>query len=262
MMKINTKSDEGKVLREKYAIRGVPTVVLIDQGGVEIDRIVGYEKREPWVKEILGYAFNVGTLADLKAQADEKKSGELLYKVAMKYYDRGSYADASAYIGKAQADPANSDELKGLIGLLEGECLLQTEPEKGKKLLRGIMTGADKDRAEAAFEDLVGYYRKNKDDDGTVSIFKEMLAKKGDDKDFLNSYAWRMAEIGRELESAAAAARKAVELSKDDPQVLDTLAEVYYKMGKKKLAVETIEKAIAKEPEDEYYKEQKAKFLE
>lgn len=262
MMKINTKSDEGKALREKYAIRGVPTVILIDQGGAEIDRIVGYEKREPWVKEILGYAFNVGTLADLKAQADEKKSGELFYKVGMKYYDRGSYADSLAYIGKAKADPANSDELKGLIGLLEGECLLQTDPEKGKKLLRDIMTGTDKDRAEAAFEELAGYYRKKKDDDGTVAIFKEMLLKKGDDKDFLNSYAWTFAEIGKELDSAAEAARKAVELSKEDPQVLDTLAEVYYKMGKKQLAVETIEKAIAKEPEDEYYKDQKAKFLE
>lgn len=260
-MKINTKSEEGKILREKYAIRGVPTIVLLDQSGTEIDRIVGYEKREPWVKEILGYAFNVGTLADLKAQADEKKSGELFYKVAMKYYDRGSYADSSTYIGKAKADPANSDELKSQIGLLEGECLLQTDPEKGKKILRDIMAGTDKDMAETAFEDLVGYYRKKMDDDGTVAIFKEMLLKKGDDKDFLNSYAWRMAEIGRELESAAEAARKAVELSKEDPGVLDTLAVVYYKMGKKQLAVETIEKAIAKEPEDEYYKKQKAEFL-
>ncbi|HNQ77107.1 MAG TPA: tetratricopeptide repeat protein [Acidobacteriota bacterium] len=262
MMKIDTRKEDGKALREKYAIRGVPTVVLLDRAGNEIDRIVGYEKRDAWVKEILGYAFNVGTLADLKAQADEKKSGELFFKVAMKYYDRGAYADSSAYIGRAKSDQANSEELKGSIALLEGECLLQTEPDKGKKLLRDIMAGSDKEKADAAFEDLAGYYRKKKDHDGTVSIFKEMLLKKGDDKDFLNSYAWTLAEIGRELESAAEAARKAVELSKEDPQILDTLAEVYFKMGKKQLAVETIEKAIAKEPEDEYYKEQRAKFLE
>jgi len=38
-----------------------------------------------------------------------------------------------------------------------------------------------------------------------------------------------MGEIGKNLDEALYAAKKAVELSKEDPQILDTLAEIYYK---------------------------------
>lgn len=262
MMKINSKTEEGKALREKFFIRGVPTVVVLDPKGAEIDRIVGYDEREPWVRELLGYAFNVGTLADVKARAEEKKSGKLFYKTAQKYYERGSYDDSLAYVAKARSDAKDLSELKDGLALLEGECLLQKDPEKGRSILTAIAAGDNAETSEAAFDDLVRHYRKLKSDDDIIALYKKILPKKGGDKEFLNSYAWTFAEIGKELESAAEAARKAVELSKDDPQILDTLAEVYYKMGKKQLAIETIEKAIAKEPEDEYYKEQKQKFLE
>jgi len=262
MMKINSKTDEGKALREKYFIRGVPTVVLLDPAGAEIDRVVGYDEREPWVKEIVGYAFNVGTLADVKARAEETKSGKLYYKAAQKYYDRGAYDSSLSFVEKARSDAKEAPGLKNRLLLLEGECLLQKDPEKGKSLLSEISAGSDGETSETAFDDLVRHYRKQKDDEAIVALYKKILPKKSEDKDFLNSYAWTFAELGKDLDSAAEAAKKAVALSKDDPQILDTLAEVYYKMGKKQLAVETIEKAIAKEPEDEYYREQKKKFLE
>jgi tetratricopeptide (TPR) repeat protein len=262
MMHINSKSDEGKIQREKYHVMGVPTVILFSGDGSEIDRIVGYDTRDEWMKEILGYAFEVGTLSDLKKRADEKQSGALCYKVAGKYYERGSYDDAVSYIEKARKDASNSSELKGGIDLLEGECLLAKDPGKGKAVLMSICLGENKDNGDAAFDDLVRYYRKQKDDAGVVDIYKKMLPKRAEDTDFLNSYAWTFSEMGKEMDSALEVAVKAAELSKNDPQILDTLAEVYFKMGKKSLAVETIEKAIAKEPDDEYYKEQKKKFLE
>ncbi|NMC00072.1 MAG: thioredoxin fold domain-containing protein, partial [Thermoanaerobaculaceae bacterium] len=65
LYKINVRTDEGKILREKYNIRGVPTVILLSEEGNEIDRIVGYEKRDDFMKELLSYIFNIGTLSDL-----------------------------------------------------------------------------------------------------------------------------------------------------------------------------------------------------
>jgi tetratricopeptide (TPR) repeat protein len=262
MMHINSKSDEGKILREKYHVRGVPTVILFSGDGGEIDRIVGYDARDEWMKEILGYAFDVGTLSDVKKQADEKNTGALCYTAANKYYERGSYDDSLAYIEKARKDASNSAGLKANIELLEGECLLPKDPEKAKAILLAICLGEDKETSEAAFDDLVRHFRKQKDDAGIINLYKKMLPKRPDDVDFLNSYAWTFSEMGKELDSALKAALKAAKLSKDDPQILDTLAEVYFKMGEKGLAVETIDKAIAREPEDDYYKEQKRKFLE
>jgi tetratricopeptide (TPR) repeat protein len=262
LKKINSKSDDGKILKDKYNIRGVPTVILMDNNGAEIDRIIGYDTRDEWVKELLGYAFDVGTLSDLKKRSEENKTGSMYYKVAAKYYERGSYDDSFTFIEKAKKDASNPPELKKHIDLLEGECLLPKDPEKAKTILLNICLGDDKETAEAAFDDLVRYFRKQENDDGIINLYKKLLPKRSDDVDFLNSYAWTFSEMGKELDSALKAAQKAARLSKDDPQILDTLAEVYFKMGKKGLAVETIEKAIAKEPDDDYYKDQKRKFLE
>lgn len=51
------------------------------------------------------------------------------------------------------------------------------------------------------------------------------------------------------------------ELSKEDPGILDTLAAVFYSMGRTGEAIQTIDKAIAQKPDDPYYKDQRAKFL-
>ena len=43
--------------------------------------------------------------------------------------------------------------------------------------------------------------------------------------------------------------------------ILDTLAEVQFRRGDAAAAIESIDKAIALDPEDSYLREQRAKFL-
>ena len=262
LLRINSKSDEGKALREKYSVRGVPTVILFNGDGTEIDRLIGYDKREPWLKQLLSYAFNMGTLSDLISKSKDNGSADLFYQISGKYYDRGSYDKALENIELARTAKGMTDELKDNLELLSGECYLEKDPEKGKAMLAAIVQKGSGENSETAFDDLSSYFRRHKDDDALVSLYKSVLPRKGDDAEFLNSYAWTMGEIGKELPQALEAAKKAVQLSKEDPQILDTLAEIYYKLGDGKSAVETIDKAIQKEPNDEYYKGQRQKFLD
>jgi len=76
----------------------------------------------------------------------------------------------------------------------------------------------------------------------------------------LNSLAWFTAINDMFLEEALVAAQRAVNLEPGSFEILDTLAEVYFRLGNKEKAVETGKKALAAVPDDPYLKEQLDKF--
>ena len=82
---------------------------------------------------------------------------------------------------------------------------------------------------------------------------------------FLNSYAWRMSELDKNLEDALYKIDMALILIGEEHQayanILDTKAEVLWKIGDIKDAVLTIDKALTIDSDSEYYKSQKEKFL-
>jgi len=82
----------------------------------------------------------------------------------------------------------------------------------------------------------------------------------------LNDFAWLVVTEGRpdaeELGVALELARRAVRSTdRLDPNVLDTLAEVYFTAGDIEAAVETIDEAIALAPDEPYFREQRRRFL-
>ncbi len=261
LYRINVITDEGKALSKKYSLIGVPTVVLVSADGKEIDRITGYGEKDEFLATLSGYFFNVGTLDNLIEKSSKNPSADLFYKIAQKYYERGDVDNSLSTISKVREQPQLSDEIKLNINLLEGECYLKKDKTKGIEILLKLVDSENLKISESAFEDLSRFFYKIEDYNSLYNLYKKIFPKKSDDPQFLNSFAWTMGEIGKNLDEALYAAKKAVELSKEDPQILDTLAEIYYKMGDSKSAVATIDKAIAKEPSDEYYKRQKEKFL-
>jgi tetratricopeptide (TPR) repeat protein len=261
LYKINSKSDVGKVLSKKYSLIGVPTIILVSADGKEIDRIIGYDEKDDFLSTLSGYFFNVGTLDNLIEKSSKTPSADIFYKIAQKYYERGDVDNSLSTILKVREQPQLSDEIKLNSDLLEGECYLKKDKTKGIEILLKLVDSANPNISDSAFEDLSRFFYKTEDYDSLYNLYKKILPKKSNDPQFLNSFAWTMSEIGKNLDEALSSAKKAVELSKEDPQVLDTLAEIYYKMGDSKSAVATIDKAIAKEPSDEYYKRQKEKFL-
>ena len=76
----------------------------------------------------------------------------------------------------------------------------------------------------------------------------------------LNSFAWRMTELEKNLDNALVKINKALEYG-EDIKILDTKAEVLWKLNRSEEAVEIIEKCILGDPQKQYYKDQKKKFL-
>jgi membrane associated rhomboid family serine protease len=83
--------------------------------------------------------------------------------------------------------------------------------------------------------------------------------------DELNNYAWVIAiapdVTQAELEAALLLAERAVsETQRSEATILDTLAEVQFGLGMDAAAVNTIDEAIALDPDETYYHEQRRRF--
>jgi len=82
----------------------------------------------------------------------------------------------------------------------------------------------------------------------------------------LNNDAWTIATSDsptrEQLELALELSSRAVDATeRQDPNLLDTLAEVYFQLGQGEEAVETIDEAIALVPGEDYFEEQRRRFL-
>ena len=99
-----------------------------------------------------------------------------------------------------------------------------------------------------------------------ISYFEKYIEIFSDDPWFLNQFSWRMTELNQNLELALEKTNHALNIidgaADGIANIIDTKAEVLWKMGRADEAVETINEAILLDPENEYYHNQKNKFEE
>ena len=100
--------------------------------------------------------------------------------------------------------------------------------------------------------------------DKEIQYFNTHLKYFSDDPWFLNQFAWRMSELDLHLPLALEKINLSLELINQNEQgtanIIDTKAEVLWKMGLISEALIEIEKCVKGKPEDKYYREQKEKF--
>jgi len=115
-----------------------------------------------------------------------------------------------------------------------------------------------------AYSELVKYYQSNKDTLLEINTYKKMLSLFSDKPSFLNSYAWRMTELNTNLTDALVQVNKALNTlviqDKSYAQILDTKAEVLWKLGLFHEAIIIIKTAIDIDPDSKYYRDQKKKI--
>ena len=78
--------------------------------------------------------------------------------------------------------------------------------------------------------------------------------------EFRNNRAWLAARCRRDLDSAVADGRKAVELEPAHANYRETLAEVLFQRGDKTAAIDEIKRCIESEPKNMYFAKQRARM--
>ncbi len=131
------------------------------------------------------------------------------------------------------------DELERLYAMYEAQGLVQAH----------MRFAAQGDSASAARErDRVG------------RALVRALANRNADAGTLNGLAWFTATHDIYLPQALEAAERAVALEPEDSNIIDTLAEVYFRLGRTKQAIEAGTRALELSPDSDYLKDQLARF--
>ena len=190
---------------------------------------------------------------------------EIIAAIAMKYKDRKADDSAAEYYRKLIIKhPNSSSEL-----FQKAEYFLASyDFNNGKEdaLKQYIKKSPESPFIIDALKEMAYYYADSKQLNNELITYKEMLTLFPENPSVLNSYAWRMAEIEKNLEDALIKARFAVELTKGNPErqagIIDTEAEVLWKLKRYNEAIDAIDRSIKIDPQNEYYKDQKEKFIQ
>lgn len=266
-MKIDAEKGNGPELRDRYKLPGYPTIVFIKADGSEVDRIVGYRPAAVFLEELERINRNEGTIDDLSHQlANYPEDDSLIVRIAEKYEDRGDLEAALPYWEKLLILPSDKQDLAHYkVATNSARIADSTEPLTAylQKYPSGIFTAE-------AYSSLRRLYRSLKDTAAEVQTYVEFIDYLERESKFnpgdLNGYSWRMTQLEQNLEDALIKIRQAVELVIDESAdtragLIDTEAEVLWKLGRIEEAVAVINKCIDLQPEDNYFKEQKEKFL-
>jgi tetratricopeptide (TPR) repeat protein len=265
---MHADSTEGKALIEHYKISGFPTIVFVDSDSVEIDRIIGYLPPENFLSELRRIQRGENTVADYINRTTQNPDDFELWKIlAGKYEDRGDLRSAGE-VWKSVAEAKIGDQELVKYKLVE---LFAHINKDVSDLEEFTVNNLDSEYAPYAFRNIINIHRRNKNMDAEVKTWINfvhyMELKKNQTAGFYNSFAWRMSELEQNLDKALDKIRNAIELVAEDDSsslagYMDTEAEVLWKMGNVSEAVAVIDKCIALQPDDKYFKDQRTKFLE
>ena len=271
LVHLNTDEPATKPIAKQYSLGGIPTVIVFDAKGQEVDRIIGYDDdRSAWLKTLLASLYGVDTIDDYQSRYAAKPDLSVAQTLAQKYLDRGDGANAIVWVEKARTLRPDA-KIASSLTLIQGQGLLIVDPPKGVDALMTLATTDGGEDGIEAFQALSVFYKRKARNATSpeekaaakasrLDVFHKVVAAHPESPEVLDEYAWYCAAEGIELDKALAAAQKAVELKKDDAEALSVLAEVSFKAGKKDAALAAIDRAIQLDGEESFYKEQKEKF--
>ena len=263
-LKIDAESDYGRPLFEQFQGAGYPLIIFLDSTGNELDRFYGYLPAYEFIIKINNVLKGEGTFTYYLGEYNKNNhTTEIIRSLADKYKDKGDTDNAlMLYMQLLQSSNISKQDFdKAKYNIAS----LSIKNSDIKPMLEYLDNYENSDDLEVAIYDLINYYKSNQMQEEEINTYKKYLNKFNDSYNFLNSYAWRMSEINQNLDDALIKVDDALALidntTSQYPNILDTKAEVLWKLGKTKEAIEIIQEAINLDPENEYYKAQKNKFL-
>jgi len=107
MARMNAEVDT--VTAARYHVGGYPTVLVLDEKGNEIDRVVGYSRAPEFISQIEDYLAGRNTLASVVAQEPAKKNDpEFVYQLADRFADHGLFDESrKRFLLFVAMDPRN-----------------------------------------------------------------------------------------------------------------------------------------------------------
>jgi len=262
-LKIDAETEYGRKLFDDYNGTGFPLLLFLDSNKNELERFYGYFEAKLFLEKITNIKNGYNTFPVLQAQYDSgDNSAETMSILASKYAERGNDSLAAQLYQNVIISKNVSSrmflEAKFFISKLKLKDGLTEELENY------INTYPDSPFLKDAVNQLLRFYQKNKLTKKEILCFKQYIEIFSEDPWFLNQFSWRMTELNSNLDLALTKINHALNIIKEDEakiaNIIDTKAEVLWKLGKIEEAIKTIQEAILLDPSNDYYLNQKEKF--
>lgn len=266
--KIDAEKGEGPELKDRYAVPGYPTIIFLRNDGLEVDRIVGYLPPERFLAEIKRIQAGTNTLESMRnAHEAAPEDLQLALILANKYGENHAKArqiwDKIAQLTEVGTREKHLADFK----IAQIKAIVDNDPDK---LIEFASRNSESPFLSSAYSILYRIYHDTKEVAKEADVFRKYvdlaIANNRASPSLLSSYALRMAQFGLQLDSALDRIRIALEMAsagdaKSRAELMDTEAEILWKMGRNDDAIAVIDNCIKLQPQEAYYKEQKAKFL-
>ncbi len=267
-MKIDAEK-EGATLAKRYNVHGYPTIFFVRANGKEVERIIGYLPPAEFLAELGRIKRGEDTYESLYLGSEKDPADfDLALKLATKLDDRADYREAVTVWTRVQglAKPASESAMLSTFKIAESTARSANEPAL---LVEYLANAGSTVYHIEAYQALVRIYRQNKDTKSEAKNFVALIDHATGMQELtsgmLNGYAWRMTQLELNLEDALEKIALAVELAGTDDganraELLDTQAEVLWKLGRNDQAIEIMNTCLELVPDSQYFMDQKAKF--
>ena len=247
-----------------YKGSAIPLIIFINNSGEEVDRMVGYKPPKEYFAYINSIVDGKSTYLSLYNKFKSGDRSENTLALLSKKSDNMKNDDLSNEIYSFISQNKNNFSLE----LIEGSEFFFASSKKGEQMTallnEFISRYPNSLKSMDAYHTIIDYYQSIQDTSNEIDVYTKMVVRYPQDIWVLNGYSWRMSQIEKNLTNALEKAKEAIDLSRNDPNscamILDTKAEILWKLGRTDEAVNTINMAISIDPSSEYYKKQKAKF--
>ena len=93
----------------RYRVRGYPTVLVLNEKGQELDRVVGYYRAPQFMSQVEDYLAGRNTLASMIAEEHlNKSSAESVYRLGDRLADHGRFDESRERFARVmKLDPKN-----------------------------------------------------------------------------------------------------------------------------------------------------------
>jgi len=264
-LKIDAETQYGNKLFSEFSGSGYPLLLFLDSKRNELERFYGFLEAEQFLKKLTDIKNGNNTFPVLQAQFESgDNSAETMSILASKYVERGNDSLAVLLYQNVIISKNVSSKM-----FFEAKYFLSSQKLKigdTEELKSYINKYTDSPFLKNAVSDLIQYYQSNKLIDNEILYFKKYIEIFSGDPWFLNKFSWRMTELDLNLDLALTKINHALNIIDQDANgianIIDTKAEILWKLGKIDEAIKTIEEAIFLDPTNDYYLNQKEKFLQ
>ena len=262
-LKIDAETKHGVPLFNKFNGAGYPLIIFLDSYGNELDRVSGYLPEYEFLIKMKNVLNGKRTFTYyLEEYNKNNHSAEVLSSLASKYQEKGkSEAALNLYNQLLQTSNISKQDFDNARYNI---AVLSIQKDNIALILEFLNDYKQYPDLENAVYELIDYYKSKSMEKEEIELYNKYIDQFNNSYSFLNSYSWRMTELNKNLDDALLKINYALNLIdksvKQYPNILDTKAEVLWKLGETDKAIKIIDEAIKLEPNSQYYRNQKEKF--